>query len=197
MPNKSSKKRKTNHHHHHQIPQPDDLSHAEVWDDSALIRSWNDALAEYDFYHSIHAKGEDVDEVLRRAELSESTAVAAADEDVEDGEVTDDDDEGAGEPLLLRSGDTVVPPPEEAGKVGGRAEQRVPQLPNGTLHDEQGRGGGEAEGASAAAAAVAVADAVQTLENVKMAYYWAGYYSGLYEAQLRQQGQAGPQQGKP
>ena len=23
----------------------------------------------------------------------------------------------------------------------------------------------------------------QTLENIKMAYWWAGYYSGLYEAQ--------------
>lgn len=52
----------------------DDLSHEEVWDDSALIDSWNEALQEYKVdpfspsslqltnatiqkYHSIHAKG--------------------------------------------------------------------------------------------------------------------------------------------
>ena len=45
------------------------LSQAEIWDDSALIRSWNDTVAEYDYYHSIHARGEDVDEVLRKAEM--------------------------------------------------------------------------------------------------------------------------------
>ena len=47
------------------------LTHSEVWDDSALIRSWNDALAEYDYYHSIHARGENVDEILRKAEMGE------------------------------------------------------------------------------------------------------------------------------
>ncbi|KIW67508.1 hypothetical protein PV04_06752 [Phialophora macrospora] len=47
------------------------LSQAEIWDDSALIRSWNDALAEYEYYHGIHARGEDVEEILRRAEAGE------------------------------------------------------------------------------------------------------------------------------
>ncbi|CEI63051.1 unnamed protein product [Fusarium venenatum] len=35
----------------------ENLSHEEVWDDSALINSWNEALQEYKKYHSIHAKG--------------------------------------------------------------------------------------------------------------------------------------------
>ncbi|CEJ92511.1 hypothetical protein VHEMI08161 [[Torrubiella] hemipterigena] len=34
-----------------------DLSQEEVWDDSALLESWNDALREYKKYHSIHKKG--------------------------------------------------------------------------------------------------------------------------------------------
>jgi hypothetical protein len=34
------------HHHHHHRQRP--LSQAEIWDDSALIRAWNDAQAEYD-----------------------------------------------------------------------------------------------------------------------------------------------------
>ncbi|TIC97783.1 Survival motor neuron-like protein 1 [Colletotrichum higginsianum] len=34
-----------------------EMTHAEMWDDSALIDSWNEALDEYKKYHSIHAKG--------------------------------------------------------------------------------------------------------------------------------------------
>ncbi|KAF2864027.1 hypothetical protein K470DRAFT_267523 [Piedraia hortae CBS 480.64] len=37
-----------------------ELSHEEVWDDSALIESWNEALAEYKKYHSLAVKGEGV-----------------------------------------------------------------------------------------------------------------------------------------
>ncbi|KIW82466.1 hypothetical protein Z517_05493 [Fonsecaea pedrosoi CBS 271.37] len=48
-----------------------ELSQAEIWDDSALIRSWNDAVTEYEYYHSIHARGEDVEEILRKAEMGE------------------------------------------------------------------------------------------------------------------------------
>ena len=29
-----------------------ELSHAEVWDDSALLQSWDDALAEYKVFQS-------------------------------------------------------------------------------------------------------------------------------------------------
>lgn len=61
------------------------MSHAQIWDDSALVDSWNDALEEYKVssfpffllsawliskqkYHSIAARGEHVEEVLRSAE---------------------------------------------------------------------------------------------------------------------------------
>ena len=57
------------------------LQDADIWDDSALIRSWDEALEEYQViwlvhrtatclsnisqkYHSIHARGEKVEEVL-------------------------------------------------------------------------------------------------------------------------------------
>ena len=63
-------------------------SHEAIWDDSALVDSWNDALEEYKVeqaryswsrqgkqklilgqkYHCIKARGEDVEEVLREAE---------------------------------------------------------------------------------------------------------------------------------
>ena len=62
---------------------PSNGSHAEIWDDSALVNSWNDALEEYKVrldsrtkrskaditqkYHSIKARGEDPEEVLGAA----------------------------------------------------------------------------------------------------------------------------------
>ncbi|EXJ82101.1 hypothetical protein A1O1_08170 [Capronia coronata CBS 617.96] len=63
-----NKKAKTKHYF---SKNSSELSQAEIWDDSALIRSWNDAVAEYEFYHSIHARGEDVEEILRKAEMDE------------------------------------------------------------------------------------------------------------------------------
>ena len=64
-----------------------ELSQAEIWDDSALLRSWDDALAEYkvipplnmfpfflnplQFYHSIHARGERVEDAIKDVEAQE------------------------------------------------------------------------------------------------------------------------------
>lgn len=73
-----------------------DLTQEEIWDDSALIQSWDDAVQEYkvscfpvspsharnavltrglppQLYHSIQARGEDVEEVLRAAEAGSMT----------------------------------------------------------------------------------------------------------------------------
>ena len=59
------------------------LSHSQIWDDSALVDSWNEALAEYKVlgsppsraklmmaqkYHSIKARGQNVEEVLNESE---------------------------------------------------------------------------------------------------------------------------------
>jgi hypothetical protein len=61
------------------------MSHAEIWDDSALVDSWNEALQEYKVpsllsarfiyladsqqkYHSISARGERVEDVLKASQ---------------------------------------------------------------------------------------------------------------------------------
>ena len=63
----------------------DSISQAEMWDDSLLVDSWNEALEEYkvranhvtlarpqlmfiQHYHSIHARGEKVEDVIKAAE---------------------------------------------------------------------------------------------------------------------------------
>ncbi|KAL8903463.1 MAG: hypothetical protein Q9171_007394 [Xanthocarpia ochracea] len=92
------------------------LSHEEIWDDSALVDSWDAALQEYQLidtrklYHSIHARGERVEDVLKAAEVPEELSVNGTvdmsnmtseyngmphleeveDGEVEDGEIEDD-----------------------------------------------------------------------------------------------------------
>ncbi|KAI4113934.1 MAG: hypothetical protein LQ345_005184 [Seirophora villosa] len=83
------------------------LSHEEIWDDSALVDSWDAALQEYQLYHSIHARGERVEDVLKEVEASEQSLPTQEQqagqtsppivhglpdqEDLEDGEVEDED----------------------------------------------------------------------------------------------------------
>ncbi|EPE35945.1 hypothetical protein GLAREA_05283 [Glarea lozoyensis ATCC 20868] len=57
-------------------------SHAEVWDDSMLVNSWNDAVEEYKRYHSIQALGEDVDELIEGHELHNETMFASSINDI-------------------------------------------------------------------------------------------------------------------
>ncbi|KAJ5665666.1 uncharacterized protein N7477_008114, partial [Penicillium maclennaniae] len=77
-----------------------DLTHEEIWDDSALVRSWDDAVEEYQLYHSIQAKGENVDDVLRRAEEEgipdEDPPFAAAEDVVDDVSMEAETEDGAG-----------------------------------------------------------------------------------------------------
>jgi len=92
------------------------LTHEEIWDDSALLRSWDDAVEEYrvrcqskltwplpncwwQLYHSIQAKGENVEDVLRQAEeagLADEDDPLAAEEDAAgDGFIAETEEETA------------------------------------------------------------------------------------------------------
>lgn len=71
------------------IPDGGELSHEDVWDDSALIKSWNEALEEYKVcrpavsvirisssrslqkYHSIHLEGGTANTVKRKLDALE------------------------------------------------------------------------------------------------------------------------------
>ncbi|KAK5094701.1 hypothetical protein LTR70_003909 [Exophiala xenobiotica] len=199
------KKQKTHHHHHHHPPT---LSHEEIWDDSALVRSWNDALAEYEYYHSIHARGEDVDEVLRQAELDEQvTRGDGADERRDGAEAhmeTEMDEDSADEGEIDDDDDVAtrhkVP---DADADAGQDAVRVigpPLPPSDAVHAETTVTAADsalAPGPTSAPAQQSASipapttatfhSADQTLENIKMAYYWAGYYSGLYDGQRQLQ----------
>jgi hypothetical protein len=211
-----------------------DLTHDEIWDDSALIRSWNDAVKEYEYYHSLAAQGLDAEVVLDAAEaalakgeelplyLDGADAVKAVTGESAAGKKGDGD-------LEVPATTTARTPPSEDGEIdedaglvsesnarpnatnGNRSptasERDAALVRAGLLAAQTGNTLDTASetnqlpdsaalpqpnGPAPSAAAVA-GPAAQTLENLKMAYYWAGYYSGLYDGQVAAQ-QPQPQQ---
>ncbi|OOF97699.1 hypothetical protein ASPCADRAFT_127951 [Aspergillus carbonarius ITEM 5010] len=161
------------------------LTQEEIWDDSALVQSWDEAVEEYKLYHSIHAKGENVEDVLREAEAAEK-APAGQDEQPLD-ESPDHMDADVDVPVVDTAVNTTAP----------AQTQQVPQLatsqatggpdrpPRGCDHEtEQTAGPGSVGAASMPHPALSqVQD--EGLKNLMMAWYYAGYYTGLYEGQQR------------
>ncbi|KAL8930219.1 MAG: hypothetical protein Q9208_000836 [Pyrenodesmia sp. 3 TL-2023] len=119
------------------------LSHEEVWDDSALVDSWDAALQEYQLYHSIHARGERVEDVLKEAEAAEESLPNEREksghppsdivnglhsEDLEDGEV-EDGQPSNGSVALQGTAD-------EPGRTEGEIHAELPrEFPPATLGD--------------------------------------------------------------
>ncbi|KAI9680567.1 MAG: hypothetical protein M1817_004007 [Caeruleum heppii] len=161
-----------------------ELSHAEIWDDSALINSWDEALEEYKHYHSIQARGERVETVLQAAsagvngESNEKTeengdydagnptpAIATHNDELEDGEVED-----IGDPTSIQpASNTMLQEAAHASEPPG--DKQKPQL-----QPDVGR-------SSPSHKLVGVED--DGLRNLMMSWYYAGYYTGLFEGQQR------------
>ncbi|KAI5457357.1 hypothetical protein BGZ63DRAFT_475048 [Mariannaea sp. PMI_226] len=134
-----------------------ELSHEEVWDDSALIDSWNEALAEYKKYHSIHAKGGSVRDVEPRVKTSERPDKAGPQpaEAMDDGEMADAEDVNQEDSKAAHDG------PPNKGSTAGLGAFPV-QAVLGSVQDEN-------------------------LKKLLMSWYYAGYYTGLFEGQQQAQ----------
>ncbi|KAF2266608.1 hypothetical protein CC78DRAFT_531414 [Lojkania enalia] len=164
------------------------LEDKNIWDDTALIKSWDEAVAEYKRYHSIQAEGKRLEEALSEEELKQLR------EDY--GDLV-----GESEP---RSNDTVsknttnqeqVNEFQEMPNGGGPIEDvtRAVGEPSTSESQEQQSASRAPEPrhdeAPAAVMPQALLGTVQdgNLRNVMMAWYYAGYYTGL---QAGQQGNA-------
>ncbi|KAK3113083.1 hypothetical protein LTR53_009982 [Teratosphaeriaceae sp. CCFEE 6253] len=158
------------------------LSQEEVWDDSALVTSWNETLEEYKVsqhdctsitnssltrlqkYHSLAAKGEKVKVVRDEAE--------------NEGIETSQDavlDNAAAKQL------PSVPVTATNGKAGAQ-DTAEPEIPRAQLNLPQaGMGVGMPQ---------MLMNSVQDegLKNIMMSWYYAGYYTGLYEGQQKAYG---------
>ncbi|RFU27788.1 hypothetical protein B7463_g8552, partial [Scytalidium lignicola] len=185
-------------------------SHEEIWDDSMLVDSWNEALEEYRLYHSIHARGEKIEDVLKTFE--ESGKVGTGPEYIEKAaEHTEPNGtslkEAAGQEGSIDHAENLAGngPSQEteqqptngeqaSAPLGGQrsSAQVLPQHLIGQGNDKDLR----SEVGMFMADAFTV-DAVQDegLKNLLMSWYYAGYYTGLYEGQ--QQGRSNKQTGPP
>ncbi|KAK8094526.1 hypothetical protein PG997_001211 [Apiospora hydei] len=166
------------------------LTHDEVWDDSALVDSWNDALDEYKKYHSIYRHGGNVDGLLKESEKCvsldsdesfntlESPPVAeqAQVKDDESTRVSCDKFSGMEVPakirkawhdnvsdILEKNGDEAAPTAQPA-QPSATSTSRPEGIPAPLLGSVQDEG----------------------LKKLMMSWYYAGYYTGLYEGQKQQ-----------
>ncbi|KAJ4127186.1 hypothetical protein NW768_008813 [Fusarium equiseti] len=135
----------------------ENLTHEEMWDDSALIDSWNEALQEYKKYHSIHAKGGS----LRDLEPQSQVEVEPEPEQPQTTETQEN--------VLIseRAEENKIPSSRnESTEPAPSQPQGVPAFPIqtvlGSVQDE-------------------------SLKKLLMSWYYAGYYTGLYEGQQQAQ----------
>ncbi|KAM0352939.1 hypothetical protein ACHAPU_001823 [Fusarium lateritium] len=134
------------------------LSQEEIWDDSSLIDSWNEALNEYKKYHSIHAKGGS----LRDLESQPETAVKA---DTGSEQLPAVETEETALESKTTEGNKEISSSHSESK-GSAVPQGLPSFPIqtvlGSVQDE-------------------------SLKKLLMSWYYAGYYTGLYEGQQQTQ----------
>ncbi|EGZ70636.1 hypothetical protein NEUTE2DRAFT_67043 [Neurospora tetrasperma FGSC 2509] len=157
-------------------------SHDEIWDDSGLVNSWNEALAEYKHhlanhgsqqkYHSIHAEG---------AALPEGVA----------GELEDQSAKPSGAANLHLEGEDGAAPAVEVKVIKDQSLTKKQTTPVNTIQN-----GLETQQSAAAEPTAAslpgpgpqlMLGSVQDeeLKKLLMSWYYAGYYTGLYEGKQK------------
>ncbi|KAK1775592.1 hypothetical protein QBC45DRAFT_396021 [Copromyces sp. CBS 386.78] len=140
-------------------------SHEEIWDDSALVNSWNEALAEYKKYHSIHAEGAALPEGVA-GDFKDQNAKPSATEEVEEGEDMEEDGAVSAVEVDVGPVDTVQNGQQPAAPAGPTTTTAAslpgpgPQLMLGSVQDEE-------------------------LKKLLMSWYYAGYYTGLYDGKQK------------
>ncbi|KAK4167392.1 hypothetical protein QBC43DRAFT_311736 [Cladorrhinum sp. PSN259] len=167
----------------------ENLTHEEVWDDSALVDSWNQALEEYKKYHSIHLKGGTVDDLLEAQEKETQATLPGAQQETngveeptmdeehepaqeDESEPMDESDETSN-PTISDAQVSAEKKADEGGSVTGGWPATMghgpgpgPQVLLGSVQDEE-------------------------LKELLMSWYYAGYYTGLYEGKQQGLQQAG------
>ncbi|WQF81587.1 Putative survival motor neuron protein oligomerization [Colletotrichum destructivum] len=161
-----------------------EMTHAEMWDDSALIDSWNEALDEYKasgplpshgrrwFPSTLDAQLQAVDqpEIVPGTEGASKTEVAGNSTEVKQ-PLDPSGNPGRSEKLgsvlmhLVQNDSSDVPIAKAVSGHGGNGlgpATMGPQSLLGTVQDEG-------------------------LKKLLMSWYYAGYYTGLYEGQQQQQ----------
>ncbi|KAK4496258.1 hypothetical protein PRZ48_012238 [Zasmidium cellare] len=181
-----------------------ELTHDELWDDSALVESWNEALGEYqvrdinhqkskrdiDFekqkYHSIAARGEKVPEfsIPPKQKALPSKAEAMLNGTRPPPEAREETPEEEQSPMTTLPGNFIgpAPPPKPSASAATPAAVSTPNVPANLA------------GLPQAMIGATIQD--ENLKNMMMSWYYAGYHMGLYEGQQRAWAQMQDAQGE-
>jgi len=158
-----------------------DFNDPAVWDDSALVDSWNQALEEYKKYHSIHATGGSVEEILA-AEKSKEKEAANAKIKIEQDASNNDGDEA------MEEGEAAEEVTAAAAAPNG-AQQRPPisqsQAPESAPKDVNSGPSVSAGGAFPQPQMLLGSIQDEELKRLLMSWYYAGYYTGLMEGRQK------------
>ncbi|KAK6437539.1 hypothetical protein LTR95_006263 [Oleoguttula sp. CCFEE 5521] len=164
----------------------------EVWDDTALLTTWDEAVAEYKKYHSLAAKGEQVPigELAEPPEAPETYSAKLNRKKQEKLALVN------GDAAPTSSGTTtadVRPHSELPVKAEvTEATAAAPSAPIGAATVPQHlMNSGEATKSQSDADTDCRTVQDEGIKNLMMSWYYAGYYTGLYEG--KQQGLAAAQ----
>ncbi|KAK3216441.1 hypothetical protein GRF29_8g3289713 [Pseudopithomyces chartarum] len=156
-----------------------------AWDDSALINSWDEAVAEYQKYHSIAKSGKRLEDALTEAELDQLRGDYGDLMDQETGSFADPNQ-------VPEAAEAAQPQAQTNGLASGGSiaaqEVRATSTNQGSAHPTETAA--PQEGPKPASMPEALLGSVQdeNMKNLMMSWYYAGYYTGLV---------AGQQQGAP
>ncbi|KAJ5882115.1 uncharacterized protein N7529_000787 [Penicillium soppii] len=137
------------------------LTHEEIWDDSALVQSWDDAVEEYQLYHSIHAKGENIEDVLKSAEENGTAAETKNVEEEAESVAEKDANPESEDVAMVIEESTSESAPKVSQPVATSTEVSTGAMPHPVMAN--------------------IKD--EALKNLMMSWYYAGYYTGLHEGQ--------------
>ncbi|KAF2256660.1 hypothetical protein BU26DRAFT_526988 [Trematosphaeria pertusa] len=159
------------------------LDDRSAWDDSALINSWEEAVAEYDKYHSIQRSGKRLEDVLSQEELKQLRE--------EHGNLIEEVEtrSNAADPNRPAGQENDEWPQEETNGDGGIGETQSHAEERTASGDQEHARTSETtrphDGPLAASMPQAVLGTVQdeNLRNLMMSWYYAGYYTGLVAGQ--------------
>ncbi|KAI4786666.1 hypothetical protein E4T44_13813 [Aureobasidium sp. EXF-8845] len=151
------------------------MSNNEIWDDSALVRSWNEALEEYTKYHSMSARGERVEDVLDAVEKEEE-AQSTVNTKVENLDTM----------TGLPQWETVEPTAEPVQETVDQLRNEDPKVQSADAHPVNSSNQAPPPGVSQVLLDSATVQD-ESLKALMTSWYFAGYYTGLYEGQRKAQ----------
>jgi len=140
------------------------LSQEEIWDDSALVEHWDEALKEYEQYHSIHTRGENIEDVLPQAEINGAEYNGGISSPYK-------------QPKLPASTNLEPDPQEDVSQeevfeAASEEPTKTSEMPTDTTNPSTFPSG-----------LIAASTGDEPLRNLMMSWYWAGYYTGFYQGQ--------------